>query len=99
MVFRTSPALGPDLEQTVDPENVWYDHPDIVSPQKGVTEIGSDGHFYTWVQAGEADLAADARFNLSDDGAFTVTASGTGTFQAPVAVAAGEYFWARKFAL
>ena len=99
MPFRTSHGLGPDLEQTVDPENVWYDHPDVVSPQEGVPELGSDGHSYVWVQNGGSALTADARINISDDGEFTVSTSGTGTYQAIVDVPANHWFWARKFAL
>lgn len=102
MVFRTSPQLGPQLDQVVPIDNVWYEGlPQVASPQVGVLEPGSDGHIYMWVANNSgAELAADARIDITDDGDFTVSTSGTGAYVVPsVAVPEGAHFWARKFAM
>jgi len=102
MLFRTTPQLGPQLDQVVPAGGVWYDGAlQIASPQVGVLEAGSDGHTYMWVvNNSAAELAASARINISDDGDFTVSTSGTGAWMAPPsAVPVGAGFWARKFAL
>jgi hypothetical protein len=108
--FRTSPALGPDLNQIVRASvagNVWYDGPkQIVSPQLGTKETGNDGHSYVFVQASAAiaNAAAPGTAILITEPAMTA-APGTGTpqFNAPssavntgAAIAAGDYFWARS---
>src|SRR5690606_41548959 len=102
MAFRTTPQLGPQLDQVVDDKNVWYEGlPQVGSPQVGVTVQGSDGHDYIWLKNNSgAQLTASARFNVSDDGNFTVAANGTGAWVAPAAaVPAGDFFWGKRFAL
>lgn len=107
--FRTNPSLGPNLHQVVrasQPNGVWYDGKQIVSPQLGDTSLGDDGHLYVFVRASGAIAAAAAPGT-----AVTITepamtaAAGAGGFTAPpntvmtTALAAGDCFWARKTAL
>jgi len=99
--FRTTPVLGPGLRQT----SADY-HWDMISDptgagapsyQPGTKVIGNDGREYVHVTAA-AGLAADARVNINES-TWVATADAAGTHQAPVAVASGEAFQARKFTL
>lgn len=99
--FRITPNLGPDLTQT-QKDYYWKDlSPDAadggISYQLGSKVVGNDGHEYVHVTAA-ADLDADARVNI-DDATWVATENGTGTHMAPVAVASGDAFHARKFTL
>lgn len=100
MVFRTSPQLGPGLEDT--DSKFFYDfQPDVdVSPLLGNTETGSDGHQYTLVKAAST-LAANATFGITES--TWVTTTGT-THSVPALIKGGSatngnYFWARKAVL
>lgn len=87
MAFRTTPILGPDIEQAGP--NYWdtlYPEGTAPSYQPGTTVTGSDSLVYTYVTAGEA-LAADDRVNL--DSAFEATKNASGTHVAVVDAADG----------
>lgn len=98
MPFRTTPQLGPELD--VKYASTHWDPPGVTPSYKlGNTETGSDGHDYTWVQAG-GTLAAGAAFGITE--ATWVTTTGTShTVPAAITggVVAGDYFHARKAAL
>lgn len=105
MVFRSTPQLGPGLEDVIAEGEVWFDVPGagtLISPRLGNPEWGTDGLKYIMAQAG-ADIAATAdtgtEVALDDD--FQATASGTGGFFTPpgVAVPEGAFFWARAESL
>jgi len=110
MVFRTTPQLGPALEDTIAQTGVWFTLPTIalngelvgpISPKLGTRETGSDGHEYVLCQASATIAAAVApgtQVTITEP-AFTA-AAGAGGFYAPVGgVADDAYFWARKGAL
>lgn len=115
MAFRSTPQLGPAL--TANETAFWFMPPETYSNGSGVTdsagvsykvgniERGTDSHDYIMVRNNTAAaLAASARFNLSDDGLYTIAASGTGAFMVPAdiqnaPVPVGAYFHARRFAL
>lgn len=102
--FRTNPSLGPNLHQVVRAGQVYYtDAKQIVSPQLGDTSLGDDGHLYVWVRATGAIAAAAApgtQVTITEPA--MTAAAGAGGFYAPnstnmpTALAAGDYFWARK---
>lgn len=104
--FRTTAQLGPNLWQVVRTGAVWYDSKQIASPQLGDVEFGDDGHMYIWVEASGAIAAAAAPGTVIvvTEPGYTA-ATGAGAFNAPnstnvpVALAAGDRFWARKTAL
>lgn len=97
--FRTTPNLGPDLWQTAtqfhwdtiaDPSNSRGP-----SYELGTTVIGNDGAEYTLVQAGAA-FAADDGLSLNQT-TWEATADATSpVYEAPVAVAEDDYFYARR---
>ena len=95
--FRTTPNLGPGLKST-SASNFW----DTLRPvgadptyQPGTTVTGNDGHLYVYVKA-HAALAANAAVTINE----TTWASAAGAgYKAPVAVAIGDYFHARKDAI
>lgn len=97
--FRITPSLGPDLTQTG--KDYYWDmiDPNVSEPsyQLGSVVHGSDGHAYVHVKAAAA-LAANARVNI-DESTWTATADASGTHMAPVAVAAGDAFHARAYAI
>lgn len=100
MAFRTTPQLGPELEDVIPAGEVWFDIPGagtLISPRLGNKEFGSDGLEYILVQAGGAiaagtQIAIDANFQATTGGT-----SGYGT--QGDAVADGDYFWARQVAI
>lgn len=97
--FRITPSLGPALTQT-SPDYYWDDlSPDVTVPsyQPGSKVVGNDGHEYVHVRAGAA-LALNARVNINET-TWDATADAAGTHMAPVAVANGSWFQARKFVL
>ena len=104
MAFRTSPQLGPQLDDVFVGLPYWDQHGALTEPsyRLGNRETGSDGHDYVWVRA-SADIAAASGSGTQiavDEPGFTA-AAGTGGFYAPadVAIEAGTYFHARKGAL
>ena len=101
MVFRVNHNLGPNLEQVVDPANVWYDQDGIASPVVGDISEGSDGHKYVWVRASAAIASATPGTEVTITEPAMTAATGAGGFRAPAgqAVASGSYFWAKQVAL
>ncbi len=98
MVFRTTPQLGPQLEDHSE-KFYWDAGIEDVSYRLGNRETGSDGHIYILVQAA-SDLEAEDAFDI-DETTWQTTA-GT-AFEVPAGivdgVTTGEYFHARKIAL
>lgn len=96
MAFRTTPNLGPDLEQF--DTQWWYDPDGTVSPLLGNPELGSDGHYYILVKAGAA-LATVGTDVVINETTWVATA-GAGTYETPVAnIPNGAYFYARRIAI
>lgn len=98
MVFRTSPQLGPGLEDKA--AKFYWDGSNVdVSYRLGNTEKGSDGHDYTLVQAA-GTLAAGADFGINET-TWQTTAGTTHEVPAGITggVVEGDYFHARKLAL
>lgn len=107
MVFRTTPQLGPQLDDTIAEGAVWFEapvhsyastQPDIISPQLGTVEFGSDGYQYMLVKSSASISAASSPgTQLAIDEAAYTAAAGSEGWYAPVAgVADDTYFWARK---
>lgn len=97
--FRTDPILGPGLKQT----ETQY-HWDQISPSSttpsyplGTIVSGNDGHDYVHAKATPA-LAANARVDINET-TWLATANASGAWMAPVAVAAGAFFHARRFVI
>lgn len=101
MAFRTTPQLGPSLNERGT--GFQWDGPGVTEPsyRLGNKEVGNDGHDYVWVKASATIAAAAApgtQITITEP-AFTA-AAGAGGFYAPVAgVASGDYFHARKSTL
>lgn len=100
MVFRSTPQLGPGLEQK-DQKFFWDFQPGVdVSYRLGNKETGTDGHEYVLVQAG-ATLAANAAVTINET-TWQATA-GAGGFTVPPGitggVVSGDYFHARRTAI
>ena len=115
MAFRTTPQLGPQLNQVFTGLPYW-DNPGpllgssgtiatgITSPsyKLGNKEVGDDGHDYVWVRA-SANIAATATTGTQvtiTEPAFTV-ATGSGGYWTPpaTAIVSGQYFHVRKGAV
>ena len=105
MVFRTTPQLGPDVEQVVTAASgSSYDR--VGSPQLGTTCMGSDGRLRMWVKASAAITKATSpgtQLAITVTGADNVTAAaGSGGWYAPPSTVynadllAGDRFWATK---
>lgn len=102
MAFRTSPSLGPQLDQTGP---YYWDSARAVTSEPsyrlGNTEPGNDGHRYVHVLAGAA-LTAGARVNINET-TWVATANASGTHMVPNeltgGVANGAPFQARLFTL
>lgn len=98
-VFRTSPQLGPGLEQHATQWH-WDGLGIDCSPLVGNPELGSDGHYYVLVKAGAA-LAAGADVTINET--TWVATAGAGGYEVPGGITGGvainEYFWARTIAL
>lgn len=97
--FRTTPVLGPDVWQTAtqfhwdeitDPTNAMGP-----SPALGTTVRGSDGGEYTMCEAGAA-FDADDGLSINQTTWVASADATTPVFEAPVGVASGDYFWARR---
>jgi hypothetical protein len=95
MVIRTNPSLGPNIEQVVTADDVWYEGPgrgaagagQVGSPQTGDTCYGDDGRLRMWVEASGtiADAAAPGtQIAITVTGEDNVTAAtGAGGWYAP----------------
>lgn len=97
--FRTSPQLGPQLNEVFVGLPYWDNLAGITEPsyKLGNRETGDDGSDYIWVQA-SATIAATAstgtQVTVTADG---TAAAGSGGWYAPVAgVADDAYFHARS---
>lgn len=99
--FRTTPQLGPQLNEVFTGLPYWDALAGITQPsyKLGNKEVGNDGHDYVWVQA-SANVASTpttgTQVTLTEP-AFTV-ATGAGGYYTPpgVAVTAGQYLHVRK---
>lgn len=97
--YRITPTLGPDLHQTFTQahwDTIADPNGDIgPSYQLGTTVIGNDGAEYVFVQAGAA-FSADDGLSINQT-TWEATADATSpVFEAPVDVADGDYFHARR---
>lgn len=104
--FRTTPQLGPQLDDVFTGLPYWDAHGVVVdgtivsgvtspSYKLGNVEFGDDGREYIWVRA-SADIAATATTGTQVTitvPAYTV-ATGAGGFYTPVntAIVSGQYF-------
>jgi hypothetical protein len=96
MVYRTTPNLGPDLEQF--DTQWWYDPTGSVSPLPGNPELGSDGHYYVLVKAGAAFATAGTDVTINET--TWVATAGSGGYETPVAaIPINAWFYARSIAL
>jgi hypothetical protein len=97
--FRTSPVLGPGLKQTETAYHWDLVNPSVTTPSYalGTVVTGNDGHDYVHVKATPA-FAAAARCDVNET-TWAATANASGAWVAPVAVAAGAYFQAKRFAI
>jgi hypothetical protein len=98
--FRTTPSLGPQLNEIFTGVPYYDQLGNITSPsyKLGNVEFGNDGAQYVLVQAGGA-IAATAttgtQVSITPAG---VATTGAGGFYSPVntAITSGQYFHARK---
>lgn len=107
MAFRTTPQLGPQLDDKFDGLPYWDQGLGIGTPAIGVEasyrlgnkEIGSDGGEYFWVRA-SADIAATATTGTQVTityPAYTVAAGAGGFYTPPgLAITTGDYFHVRR---
>jgi len=97
MAFRTTPNLGPDIDQfdTVQ----FFDLNGVdTSPMLGNPELGSDGHYYVLVKAGAAFASANTAITINET--TWVATAGAGGYVTPVAaIPINAYFYARSKAL
>lgn len=98
--FRTTPQLGPQLNEVFTGLPYWDNLAGITSPsyKLGNVEFGNDGAQYIWVQA-SANIASTVTTGTQ----VTVTpagaaATGSGGFYTPpgVAITSGQYLHVRK---
>lgn len=95
MAYRTTPILGPDVDQS-STQFYW----DMISTDTapsyalGTRVTGSDGYEYVYVQAGSSDIspATQVQINASTH----VATAGAGGFYTVAAVPKNAYFHARK---
>lgn len=105
--FRTTPQLGPQLDDVFDGLPYWDQGLGIGTPavdaspsyKLGNKEIGNDGGEYFWVKA-SANISATANTGTQVTitfPAYTV-ATGSGGFYTPpgVAITSGQYFHVRR---
>lgn len=104
MAFRTTPQLGPQLDDVFTTLPYWDLGARVTTPsyKLGNKEVGDDGHDYVWVQA-SANIAATATTGTQvtiTEPAFTV-ATGSGGYWTPpaTAIVSGQYFHVRKGAI
>lgn len=107
MAFRTTPQLGPQIDEVFAGVPYWDSQLGLSTADAGVDpsyrlgtkEVGSDGHDYVFVKA-SADIAATpttgTQVSVSEPG-FTVTAGAGGYYTPPdVAITAGQFLHVRK---
>lgn len=97
MVFRITPSLGPDIEQTGP---MYYDNEqDGVSYELGTVVRGNDGGEYFWAQA-SANIAATATTGTQVTVTFpawTVATGAGGFYTRPgVAYSTGDIMHVRR---
>lgn len=98
MAFRTTPNLGPDLEQFDTNYNGWMQPGAEITPLLGNPELGSDGHYYVLVKAGAALATANTAITINET--TWVATAGAGGYVTPVAgIPINAYFYARSKAL
>lgn len=99
MAFRTTPNLGPDLEQFDTSYSGWQTLAGVdYSPLLGNPELGSDGHYYVFVKAGANFTTAGTDVTINET--TWVATAGAGGFETPVAnIPIDAYFYARSIAL
>jgi hypothetical protein len=104
MAFRTSPNLGPQLDDVFKGLPYWdLALPDVTddmpSYKLGNVEIGNDGALYLWVMASATISATNTtgtELAITLPG-FTAAAGTQGWFTPPAtALAEGDYFHARR---
>lgn len=96
MAYRTTPNLGPDIEQFAT--QWWYDPTGLVSPLPGNPELGSDGHYYVLCKAGAAFASAGTAVTINET--TWVATAGAGGMVTPVAaIPINAWFYARSKAL
>lgn len=107
MAFRTTPQLGPQLDEVSAGVPYWDTGLGVgtpangqgPSPQLGTKEIGSDGGEYWWVKA-SADIDATATTGTQVTityPAYTVATNTGGFYTKPAtAVKAGDCLWVRR---
>lgn len=98
--FRTTPQLGPQLNEIFTGLPYWDNLAGITAPsyKLGNVEFGNDGAQYVWVQAGgaiAATVTTGTQVSITPAG---VATTGSGGFYSPVntAITSGQYFHARK---
>ena len=99
--FRTDPILGSGLRQA-ETQYYWDSIGDPTNTKGpsyplGTIVWGNDGHSYVHAKAGAA-FAANARMDINEI-TWVATANASGAWMAPVAVANGANFHARRFAI
>ncbi len=98
-MFRTTPQLGPQLNDKGAPNFYWVGaNITDSSPRLGTREVGSDGHTYILVKAA-GTVAADAGVSI-DESTWVATADASDPeWEVPAdltgGVTAGVIFWAR----
>lgn len=96
MAFRSTPNLGPDIEQF--DTQWWYDPDGTVSPLPGNPELGTDGHYYVLVKAGAAFASAGTAITINET--TWVATAGSGGYVTPVAaIPINAWFYARSLGL
>lgn len=99
MAFRTSPNLGPDIEQF---DTAWWFDLALPagqgSPLNGNPELGSDGHYYVKCIAGAAFATAGTAITINET--TWVATAGAGGYVTPVAaIPINAEFYARSLGL
>jgi hypothetical protein len=105
MAFRTTPSLGPQIDEVFTGVPYWDEQTGLMidataapSYRLGNKEFGSDGAEYIWVQA-SANIASTnttgTQVTVTTAGA---AATGSGGYYTPpaTAITSGQYFHARK---
>jgi len=101
MPFRTTPSLGPEVDQAA---LAYYWDSGVTTPagvqlpsyQLGSRVSASDGCDYLHVKAGGSNIGANTQLAITADGTFVATTGGTSGFYTVAAVLANQFFHARK---
>lgn len=104
--FRTSPQLGPQLNEKFTALPYWDALAGITIPsyKPRNKEVGDDGHDYIWVQASAAIAATPTtgtQVTLTETATNATVATGAGGYYTlpGVAYANGDWFHVRKGAI